>query len=193
MNTPERPSRRRLAAAALLAVLATAVAGCASPAPSRPAGPSDRSAALHRAADCIRGHGIPDFHDPTVGAGGQVFTDTRPLEDASDGTVRAVRAACEDLVAAADWNPAEQPPAPPALVAAGARAAQCMRAHGLPDVRDPDAGSTYTPGHGFAMRDDELPPGADKSTPVVAQAMQACRAVLDAEIRASTLDELAGR
>ena len=192
MNT-SKPGPRRLAAAALLALLATAVAACGSPAPARPGVPSDRSAALHRAADCIRGHGIPAFHDPTVGADGQVFTDTRPLQDASDGTIRAVRAACQDLVAAADWNPEQQPPAPPALVAAGARAARCMRAHGLPNFRDPGTGSAYTPGHGFAMQDDELPPGAGKSTPVVAQAMQACRAMLDAEIRASTLDRLADR
>jgi hypothetical protein len=43
------------------------------------------------------------------------------------------------------------------------------------------------------MRAQDLPPGADKRTPIVQQALQACRAVLDAEIRASTMDQLVGR
>ncbi len=182
-------TKRALAVPALL----LALAGCAHAAPATSHGGGDRAVALHRAADCVRTHGVPDFHDPTVGADGQVFTDTRPLENASDATIEAVRRACQSLADAANWNPEQQPPAPAALVAAGVKAAQCLRQHGLPNVHDPTANTEYTPGHGFGMQASDLPPGADKRTPVVQQAMQACRAELDAEIDASTLDHLAGR
>jgi hypothetical protein len=181
-----------LAVAALIAL-----AGCSSggraPAAAGGAVAGNRTAALHRAADCVRQHGIPAFHDPAVGANGQVFTDTRPLEDAGDTVLRAARQACQSLISAANWNPDQQPPAPPALVAAGARAAQCMRQHGLPNFKDPTANSVYTPGHGFGIEPDDLPAGADKETPIVAQAATACRTLLDAERVASTLDQLAGK
>jgi hypothetical protein len=176
---------------AALAVAAGCSAAPVSTSTGAPAG--DRAAALHRAADCVRHHGIPGFTDPVVGADGQVFTDTRSLDNASDATKEAARRACQSLISAANWNPAVQAPAPPALVAAGARAAACLRQHGLPNMKDPTATTQYTPGHGFGMSADELPPGADKATPVVQQAMQACRALLDAEIDASSLDHLAGR
>ena len=154
---------------------------------------SDRVAALHRAAQCVRDHGIPGFTDPVLGANGQVFTDTRPLQDAPKDTQDAARSACHDLVSQADWNPEQQSPAPAALVAAGVKAAQCMRQHGLPDFRDPTAQSDFTPGHGFGMRPEYLPPGADKRTPAVQQAAEACRSLLDEENRASALDQLAGK
>src|SRR5450759_4527341 len=48
----------------------------------------------------------------------------------------------------AGLNPGNEPPAPPQLVQAGVRAAECQRAHGLPDVHDPTANTPYTPGHG---------------------------------------------
>ena len=82
-----------------------------------------------------------------------------------------------------------EPPAPPQLVQAGVRAAECLRAHGLPNVADPTARSTYTPGHGFGMTASEMPPGG-KQSPVWQNARQACAAQLNAEIQASTLASL---
>ena len=186
----------RSAGLLLAACAALVTAGCAA-APG--AGPSpgaggERVAALHAAAECLRQHGVSNFADPVVGANGQVFTDTRPLESLEPrGAADAVREACRTQLGAANWNPEQQPPAPAALVAAGVRAARCLREHGLPDMHDPTASSNYTPGHGFGITGGELPPGADKGTPVVQQAFQACRSLLDAEIRASTLTELAGK
>lgn len=171
-------------------------AGCSShpPAPTASTDTSaSRVAALHRAAQCIRSHGIPAFADPVLGANGQVYTDSRPLQNAADGVIDAARGACSDAVRAASWNIEQQPPAPAALVAAGVRAAQCLRQNGLPNYRDPTSGSEYTPGHGFGISADELPPGATKASPVVQHAFQACRSLLDAEIHASTLTSLAGR
>src|SRR2546429_439836 len=83
------------------------------------------------------------------------------------------------------------PPAPPELVAAGVKAAQCLRQHGLSTYRDPTASTPYTPGHGFGIQAQDLPPAADKGTPTVQSALQVCRSLLDDEITASRLDHLA--
>ena len=152
----------------------------------------NQTQALHAAAQCIRDHGVPAYQDPVVAPDGSVYTDQRSLDDASKGD-RAyfdpIQAACRSLFAAANFNPSTEARATPALVQAGVRAAQCMRAHGLPHVRDPTASSTFTPGHGFGLTMDELPPGG-KANGIMQQASQACRALIDAEINASTLSSL---
>jgi hypothetical protein len=181
---------------AVCAALLVAAAGCSSPHPASTASTdtsASRVAALHSAAQCIREHGVPTFHDPVLGANGQVFTDMRPLENAPDSAVSAARSACTSAVNAANWNIEQQPPAPAALVAAGVRAAQCLRSNGLPNYRDPTAASQYTPGHGFGVTADEMPPGASKASPVVQHAFQACRSLLDAEVQASALSNLSGK
>ena len=122
---------------------------------------------------------------------GQVFTDARPLQSAPDATIRAAQSTCQSALGAADWNLKQEPPAPAALVAAGVRAAQCLRQHGMPNYRDPTAASQYTPGHGFGITQDEMPHGADKANPIVQQAFSACRSLLDAENQASNLTNLA--
>ena len=178
------------------------LAGCADSGPAPPAVPtvpqggavssqasqvtaSGRAAALHAAAQCIRQHGIPSYSDPVLASGGRVFSDLRSIEDAPDTTISAIQQACGTLAARAGLSPQDEPPAPPQLV----RAAQCMRAHGLPDVHDPTAQSPYTPGHGFGMTANEVPSGG-KASPVYQTAAHACRSLLDGEIRASTLASL---
>ena len=177
------------------------LAGCAGPGPGSPvvptaaqgtasAGtPSSRAAALHAAAQCIRQHGIPSFADPVLSPDGQVYSDSRSLQDAPAATLDAVQQACGALAARAGLNPEQEPPAPPELVQAGVRAARCMRAHGLPNDQDPTARTPYTPGHGFGMTASEVPAGG-KASPVYQRAAQACRSLLDDEIRASTLASL---
>ena len=59
----------------------------------------------------------------------------------------------------------------------------------LPNFQDPTAQSPYTPGHGFGITAGEIPAGG-KADPVYQAAAHACRAILDAEIRASTLASL---
>ena len=182
------------------------LAGCADSGPAPPAVPtappggavssqasqvtaSGRAAALHAAAQCIRQHGIPSYQDPVLASGGRVFSDLRSIEDAPDTTISAIQQACGTLAARAGLSPQDEPPAPPQLVQPGVRAAQCMRAHGLPDVHDPTAQSPYTPGHGFGMTASEVPSGG-KASPVYQTAAHACRSLLDGEIRASTLASL---
>ena len=148
-----------------------------------------RTSALHAAAQCIRQHGIPGYTDPVLTPGGQVYSDSRPIQDASQSVFAAVLQACQTLLTQADLNPGNEPPAPPQLVQAGVRAAECLRAHGLPNIQDPSARSPYTPGHGFGMNSSEMPAGG-KASPVWQHARQACEAQVTAEIQASTLASL---
>jgi len=152
-------------------------------------GGAARAAALHQAAQCIRQHGIPSYADPVLTSGGRVYSDSRSIQDAPQAALSAIQQACGALAASAGLSPADEPPAPPQLVQAGVRAAQCMRAHGLPNDADPSARTPYTPGHGFGMTASEVPAGG-KASPVFQRAAQACRALLDAEITASTLTSL---
>jgi hypothetical protein len=96
------------------------------------------------------------------------------------------------LFTAAGLQPDDESPAPPQLVQAGVRAAQCLRANGLPNYRDPTSQSVFTPGHGFGVSADELPNNGrlGKTDPTVQRALSACRSLLDAEIAASTLSSL---
>ena len=150
---------------------------------------SGRAAELHAAAQCIRQHGIPSYTDPVLTAGGQVYTDSRSFQDAPRSVVDAVHQACVTLAARAGLIPDSEPAAPAQLVEAGVRAAECQRAHGLPNVQDPTAQSAYTPGHGFGLTANEVPAGG-KSSPAFQEAAHACSALIDAEIRASTLASL---
>ena len=150
---------------------------------------SSRAAALHAAAQCIRQHGIPSYQDPVLTPNGLVYTDQRSIQDAPQSVVNAIQQACGTQATRAGLDPNSEPPAPPQLVQAGVRSAECMRAHGLPNVQDPTAQSSYTPGHGFGYTASEVPPGG-KANPTFQHAAQACRSLLDAEIRASTLASL---
>jgi len=193
------------AAAVLMAAAAATVAGCGGSGTASPAVPSlsqsahgaaqgngtgsARASALHAAAVCIRQHGIPGYADPVLTPSGQVYSDSRSIQDAPQAVITAVQQACGQLVAAADLHPGDEPPAPPQLVQAGVRSAECLRAHGMPNVQDPTAQTPYTPGHGFGLTASEVPPGG-KQSPVWQQAHRACSAQNTAEIQASTLASL---
>jgi len=183
------------------------LAGCSGSASSSPAVPSlsqaaagqgaaagqvtgsGRTAALHAAAQCIRQHGVPSYADPVLTPSGQVYSDSRSIQNSGQATLNAIRQACRTLMAQAGLNPEHEPPAPAQLVQTGVRAAECMRAHGLPNFHDPTAQSTYTPGHGFQLTLGEIPSGG-KTDPTYLRARQACNSAIAAEVRASTLASL---
>ena len=146
--------------------------------------------AVAAAVRCIRDHGIPGYQDPVITPDGAVYTDERSFQDAPQSTASAVVRACMTLLVRAHLNPNSQPPAPPALVEAGVKTAQCARAHGLPNMHDPNAQSAYTPGHGFGHAAEEISGGKD--SPGFKAFRTACRAVIDAEIKASSLASLGG-
>jgi hypothetical protein len=148
-----------------------------------------RASALHAAAQCIRQHGIPSYSDPVLTPTGAVYSDLRGFQDASQTVLAAVQQACGTLMGQASLSPETEPPAPPQLVQAGVRAAECFRAHGLPSVKDPTARTPYTPGHGFSLDSSEVPAGG-KASPNFQQAIHACQAQDTAELKASTLASL---
>lgn len=174
--------------------------------PSVGTGPG-RVTALHAAAQCIREHGVATYQDPVLTADGHVYTDARSIQNlgaSSKKTAKGggtggstvldtIRRACGSLLTAAGFLPDDEAPAPPRLVQAGVVAARCLRAHGLPNYRDPTSATPFTPGHGFGATMDELPNNGalGKQDPVVQRAFTACRPQLDAEITASDLQHLA--
>ena len=188
--------------------------------PSLGTGPG-RAGALHAAAQCIRVHGVPTYQDPVLTADGHVYTDARSIQNLGETSKRnakgpnvkhpgargsggtgggasgpsvldVIRQACGPLLTAAGFQPDDEAPAPPALIQAGVEAARCLRAHGLPNYRDPTSTTPFTPGHGFVATTDELPNNGalGKQDPVVQRAFAACRPPLDAEITASDLQHL---
>jgi len=188
--------RAGMLALGLLAVLGAGCGGGVAPAtvPSLGGGSGgagtggNRAAELRAAAQCIRQHGVPGYADPVLTPAG-VYSDTRSIQDASQSAQSDVRAACGALMARAGLNPENEPPAPPQLVQAGVRSAECARAHGLPDMKDPTSHTPYTPGHGFGMTADEVPAGG-KLSHGFQEAAHACAGLFAAEIRASTLSSL---
>lgn len=152
-------------------------------------GSAERRAKLHAAAQCIRQHGAPNYQDPVLTADGYVYTDEVSLRPLSGDQLDAVTTACQDLIHAANFSVRDQGPPPPALIQAGVKSAQCMRQHGLPNFRDPTVNSEFSPGKGFGLTADEVPPGG-KQNPILQRAAEACRPLLDAESSASSLGNL---
>jgi hypothetical protein len=148
-----------------------------------------RRAKLHTAAQCIRQHGAQTYQDPVLTADGYVYTDDVSLRDLSGDQLTAISNACQELIHAANFAIRDQGPPPPALIQAGVKSAQCLRANGLTNKKDPTAQSHFTPGKGFGLSSDEVPPGG-KENPIFRRAVQACRPILDAESAASSLGNL---
>jgi hypothetical protein len=152
-------------------------------------GSTARRAKLHAAAQCIREHGAPRYQDPVLTADGYVYTDDVALRALEEPQMTAIDAACHGLITAAKFAMKDQGPPPPKVIAAGVKSAQCMRAHGLPNYKDPTVDSNFVPGKGFGL-DPQSIPAAGKRDPTVQRAMQACRSLLDEEAALSSLGNL---
>ena len=189
-------------AAAMLAALGACTAShhrATLPSLSVAAGTSGRehstsqAAARHAAAQCVRTHGVPSYQDPVVTADGHIYTDMRSLHRLSAAQFASLHQACGSQLTDAGFVLRDEPPAPPQLVQAGVRTARCLRAHGLPNYRDPTSSTPFAPGHGFDMTPDELTNNGalGKGDPFAQRAFEACRREQNAEIAASTLQSLA--
>jgi hypothetical protein len=94
------------------------------------------SAQVERFVYCMRHHGVPDFPDLVMTASGGAVP-VGPVDiDKNLPTVQAARRACQYLM------PPGTAPAPAQTVTPQdqvdyIKAAACMRAHGVPDFRDP--------------------------------------------------------
>lgn len=149
-----------LAAVAAVALLATA---CGSSAPSTS---SSYSYAQEIAlAQCIRGHGLPTFPDPSASDGfsGSVL----PTIDSSKG--QAAYNACKHLLTGApslsqlEEDLQQEQEAQAKALPAELKFQQCVRSHGEPD---------------FSIVDASQSPGVDTNTPQFQTAVRTCQAVL---------------
>ncbi|GAA0955634.1 hypothetical protein Vau01_016910 [Virgisporangium aurantiacum] len=152
-------------------------------------GSAERRTKLHAAAQCIRENGAPNYQDPVLTADGRVYTDEVALRELDEPEREALQTACAELIRAANFGMADQAPPPPAVIRAGVKSAECLRAHGLPNVKDPTASSSFIPGKGFGLNPDELPADG-KADPTVQRALTECRSILDEEQRVSSLGNL---
>jgi outer membrane murein-binding lipoprotein Lpp len=144
-------ARRRMPIAVVVVSGVLAIAGCgsaskppgasnsattSSSARKRPSSPSSFARSQLAAAKCIRSHGVPNFPDPTFGAGGaQVNLSTPPGMLTSPGFELAQTACARRGLELAGYAPTST--ATTAEMAQALTTAKCMRAHGVPNWPDP--------------------------------------------------------
>ncbi len=134
------------------------------------------------AAGCIRSHGVPNFPDPTFGAGGaQVNLSTPPGMLTSPGFELAERQCAKLGLDLAGYAPTSTATA--AEMAQALAVAKCMRAHGVPNWPDPTKTMPSNPNGDGVTDAVPGPPGGpifvipksiDIESPAVKQAATAC-------------------
>jgi hypothetical protein len=118
-----------------------------------------------RYAACMHGHGLPGFPEPSS-QGVITITVSSALDPGSPLFQRA-EAACQHLLPAGKGpSPALQQRQKERLLALAA----CMRAHGVPDYRDPTFGPGGMVSQGFGAKG-----GVDPNSPIFQAAQRACR------------------
>jgi hypothetical protein len=147
-----------LAAMAAVAVLATACGTISDPSTdiSASGGPAT-GARLFALAQCMRGHGAPDFPDPSASGGFNVTTTPNGPSGAINIDSRQIQEAyraCRHLLAGGGPNISRlqrrirqrEQQALPGLV----KFAQCMRSHGVPDFPHPTPNGLDLKGAGIS-------------------------------------------
>jgi hypothetical protein len=120
-----------------LALVAVTACGAGPQTPAAAHTGADPVAVYHQFAQCIRGHGYPNFPDPTLD--GQGHPQLPPGTQQPPG---AVMSACQSILdqLPASERPQQRTPNDPAMMR---RFAQCMRAHGIDDWPDPNANGDF--------------------------------------------------
>jgi hypothetical protein len=155
-------------------VCAAIIAGCGGSSPSDATGATTAAGKVSAFAlsKCMRAHGVPNFPDPTAGAGGGLSisksrggggTLTVNGVTMSGPAFQSARKACKQYL------PGGGGPPPP-LTATQKRQvlamARCMRTHGVPNFPDPNFA-----GGGIKS---QLPSGVDPQSPAFQKAADAC-------------------
>jgi hypothetical protein len=143
-HAPRGPGRRwslpitRTTPMAALLALAFLAAGCGGSNGPGVAGSGSNKAQFVAYAQCMRGHGVSDFPDPTTPPGGGVAFSIHggPGSDLNPNnpTFKTAKQACRALLPGG--QEARAPSAP--KIAAEVRWARCMRSHGVPSFPDPN-------------------------------------------------------
>jgi hypothetical protein len=116
-------------------------------------------------SECMRSHGVPNFPDPNSDGN---FLDNRGIlngvrvDQNSSFYVKANKA-CQYL------QPAPTPAQLQQFLAQALKYAQCLRAHGIPNMPDPEEA-----GGGITQR---FPRGLSPNSPQIPKAMKACRSL----------------
>jgi hypothetical protein len=174
----------RLAVVAAVALLAAAC-GSSAPSGSSALGGSVTIAQEVALTQCMRGHGLPDFPDPSASGGFSLTTsasDTSGAVDPDSSQFQAAYGACRHLLAGdgpsvtqlqqdAQQEQQALAKALPALL----KYSQCMRGHGLPTYPDPAADGLNLNGTGI-----------NPSLPQYQTAATACQSVLPAGMHFSS-------
>ena len=140
---------------------------------TQPQTPAQREAALEKAAQCMRSHGVTSYPDPTVDANGNVQQGSFSGIDRSDPSVRSAFQACRSLFAASrpQFSPQQQQALQDAILAY----TKCMRTNGydLPDPTFNGGGAGGAGGGGvFGNRN------VNRNDPTYKKANTACRPTL---------------
>jgi hypothetical protein len=139
-----RYQRRSLPIALAALGITLALAACGSSSKPRGTGPSSASKggppsfakSQLAAAACIRSHGVPDFPDPTFGAGGAEVNLSTPPGMLTSAAFMLAQQECAKLgLELAGYAPTSTATA--AEMAQALAVAKCMRAHGVPNWPDP--------------------------------------------------------
>lgn len=171
-SKPRLSLHRCLGIAIIAASCAITVAACGSSTPSAASARNAASSPQFALARCMRAHRVPNFPDPTLGAGGEGFSVKQPL-DSSALTVDGISfsgPAFELAAKACQFGGALSPSAgisdtkEEGFIAK----ARCIRTHGVPNFPDPFFGPG---GHGVGIN---LPPGLDPQSPAFRRATKAC-------------------
>jgi hypothetical protein len=148
----------------LCAGIAALLAGCGSNQPTKSSFVTHALAEQIKYAQCMRGHGLPHFPDPTVKQSpqGTGVSQGVPASVGQSPAFASAQHACEKL------SPQGAGGGQPAPVTAAQHAqlvnfAACMRKHGTPNMPDPQ------PNGGF-----DLPPRINQNAPAFTSGVKRC-------------------
>jgi hypothetical protein len=147
-----------------VAALASGAPAATATGAATPMSEADRRAALVKYAQCMRGHGIPDFPDP-VGNGFKIKAEQGSDLSQQSPRFQAAESACKNLMPPPRGTVAERR-------AGMLKVSACMRAHGFPKFPDPDSNGGI---HIESKGDDG---GMNPDSPQFQAAQRTCEALL---------------
>lgn len=164
----KRPTNCRWLSGGVLALsCAVALGACGSSGQSTDPPASGDAAVTY--AQCLRGHGVPNFPDPSPGAPLRIPSDI----NADAPAFKSAQAACAKLLPAGGRSGSSSQSWRLQLSAV----ARCMRKHGVPTFADPTR-SPPPPGHGNVMGANgvylAVGPPTSQQTPAFRSAATTC-------------------
>ncbi len=181
-----------IALAALSAALMLAACGgsnkpstSTSPSSTSKGSPSSYATSQLAAAACIRKHGVPDFPDPTFGAGGAQVNLHLPAAMGSSPAFALAQTDCAKLGLELSGYAGDSVTPTAGEMGQWVAVARCMRTHGVPNFPDPTTRlppnpATYPARYSAAFDmngiDWAIPKSINLQAPAVKQAATACGA-----------------